>query len=367
VALARAAGATVVEIPQSEFTHSHSRNLGAEAARGDYLLFMVQDAFPIGDHWLNGMLRALRDPAHGKLAAVSCSEFSRSDSDIMYDAMIDTHYRFLGCLERDRVGSHHGDDHMSLRSQGQLSDVSCLIPRELFAQYKYRGDYAEDLDLGIRLIKAGWQVAMLASIKVVHSHNRPAYYYLKRSFVDVEFLVGMFDDFAYPHCESLPGLAAGIASAAAHVSGWLAQIEGTPAHQVTGATLKQWTARWRHELRQPRAATVLALGDGRLEAFVRELPVRFPLANTPRSAAAGEARRFADSFCGRLEHFAQFVAQVYDDGDELPAPELAAAVCKTLAAAAGSALAFYCLDHRKEGVADREQANAIHRELTAGV
>jgi len=364
VALARAAGATVVTIPPSEFTHSHSRNLGADAADGDYLLFMVQDAFPIGDHWLHGMLRFLRDPQHERLAAVSCSEASRSDSDLMYDAMIDTHYRFLGCLEQDRVGRHRGNDHMSLRSQGQLSDVSCLIGRELFAQYRYRGDYAEDLDLGIRLIKDGWQVAMLASVKVVHSHNRPAYYYLKRSFVDVQFLVGLFDDFTYPRTQSLPGLAAGIASAAIHVSHWLAELErGEVA--LTGAVLKASITRWREELKELRSDEPAVLGDQRLEAFAAQLPVRHPVGRHTEAVVA-EVRQFNEMLMGRLEHFGRYAAQVYDDADELPRHEFAAAVTKTLAATAGSALGFYCLDHRQPGT-DHPEADSIHRELTAGV
>lgn len=365
VAMARQAGAKVVEILPSEFTHSHSRNVGADAADGDYLLFMVQDAFPIGEYWLHGMLRFLRDPKHERLAAVSCSEASRSDSDLMYDAMIDTHYRFLGCLEQDRVGRHHGNDHMSLRSQGQLSDVSCLIGRELFGQYRYRGDYAEDLDLGIRLIKDGWQVAMLASVKVVHSHNRPAYYYLKRSFVDVQFLVGLFDDFTYPRSHSLPGLAAGIASAAAHVSGWLADIE-RPDVALTGGRLKASIRQWRQELATLRAGEPVTLGDQRLEAFVTRLPVSHPVTKQTDVVAA-EIRQFNEMLMGRLEHFGQYAAQVYDDADELPRHEFAAAVCKTLAATAGSALGFHCLDHRQPGAADRAGADSLHRELTAGV
>ena len=364
-AMAREAGAKVVEIAPAEFTHSHSRNVGADAADGDYLLFMVQDAFPIGEYWLHGMLRFLRDPRHERLAAVSCSEASRSDSDLMYDSMIDTHYRFLGCLEQDRVGRHRGNDHMSLRSQGQLSDVSCLIGRELFGQYRYRGDYAEDLDLGIRLIKDGWQVAMLASVKVVHSHNRPAYYYLKRSFVDVQFLVGLFDDFTYPRSHSLPGLAAAIGSGAAHVSGWLADIE-RPDVALTGGRLKDCIRQWRRELETLRAGEAVALGDQRLEAFVTQLPVRHPVTKQT-DAVAAEIRQFNEMLMGRLEHFGQYAAQVYDDADELPRHEFAAAVCKTLAATAGSALGFHCLDHRRPGAAGRADADSIHRELTAGV
>jgi O-antigen biosynthesis protein len=298
---------------------------------------------------------------------VSCSEFSRSDSDLMYDAMIDTHYRFLGCLEQDRIGSHEGDDHMSLRSQGQLSDVACLIGRELFLQHRYQGDYAEDLDLGIRLIKAGWQVGMLASVKVVHSHNRPAYYYLKRSYVDVVFLVGMFDDFSYPHSGSLPGLVSGIASAAAHVSRWLPQVEDESAAALTAAQLASAMHRWRTELKTPAPAPTIALGDTRLEDYIRELSSRHAAVPGRDAGRIAEARRFSETFSSRLEHFVQFVLQVYDPQDPLPRRELAAAITKTLAAAAGSALAFYCLDHRKPGVQGQAFAQAIHTELAAGV
>ncbi|MFL7870946.1 MAG: glycosyltransferase [Anaerolineales bacterium] len=102
--IARAAGCNVIEIPPSDFTHSYARNAGADAAQSDYLLFMVQDAYPIGNYWAYGILRYLLDHSDEKLIAVSCSEYSRSDSDMMYDSMINTHYRFLGCLDYDRIG-----------------------------------------------------------------------------------------------------------------------------------------------------------------------------------------------------------------------------------------------------------------------
>jgi O-antigen biosynthesis protein len=364
VALATAAGAKVVTIAPAEFTHSHSRNVGAQAADGDYLLFMVQDAFPIGDWWLYGMLKFLRDPAHERLAAVSCAETSRSDSDLMYDAMIDTHYRFLECREQDRVGRHRGDDHMSLRAQGQLSDVSCLIGRDLFARYGYRGDYAEDLDLGIRLIKDGWRVAMLASVKVVHSHNRPAWYYLKRSFVDVQFLVGLFDDFTYPRCNVLSGLVAGIVSAAIHVSAWRRAIDRGDA-PLTGSRWRDSLGGWRDDLKTVLSEGSIALGDERLDAYIRDLRARYH-ARADRDAGA-QVRQFSEMLIGRLEHFSHYAAQVYDDGDELPRDEMSAVLCKTFAATAGSALGFHCLDERKADGAGRGDADAIHAELTAGV
>ena len=65
-------------------------------------------------------------------------------------------------------------------------------------KYKYRFNYAEDLDLGIRLIKDGNQIAFLGSTRIIHSHNRPASYFLKRGYVDNLFLSDMFNDFPVP-------------------------------------------------------------------------------------------------------------------------------------------------------------------------
>lgn len=368
VAWAHEAGCNVVQILPSEFSHSYARNRGADAASGDYLLFMVQDAYPIGDHWMHGMLRYLLDHADQKLVAASCAEYSRSDSDMMYDSMVNTHYRFLGCLEYDRIGEFQGDDHMALRSQGQLSDVSCLISRECFMRYRYQGDYAEDLDLGIRLIKDGYRVAMLASVKVIHSHNRPAYYYLKRTFVDVIFLVGLFKDFTYPRCESALGLLAGMVSTAAHVSVWLSALEAAPDARPLGEEISAWVQSSRQTLANLQPHAPVALGDERLDAFLADVSSQYLGANTVLDTRArDEAQRFADSFLARLEHFNQFATAVYGPQDSLLRHELRDVVRKTFAATAGGALGFFYLDRQGQSGPEADMAAAFHRELKAGV
>ena len=366
VAWAHEAGCTVVEITQAEFTHSHSRNLGAASAASDYVLFMVQDAYPIGVYWAYGMLRFLMDHADEGLVAASCSEYPRSDSDIMYDSMIDTHYRFLGCHERDRIGDFKGDDHMALRSRGQLSDVACLISRKMFGEYGYQGDYAEDLDLGIRLIKDGHKVAMLASVKVVHSHNRPAFYYLKRSYVDVIFLVGMFKDFTFPPVESVRGLMAGIVSLAKHVSDLLPAVHEAEPGLAMNDLLSHWITQCRESSAQLELNEATSLGDPRLDDYVESLRNRLQSA-AMNGLERSEARRFSDSFFARLEHFNLFSANVYGAHDALLRAALQDVIRKTFAAAAGSALGFMYMDSEKSAAAEQPMIDAINKELRMGV
>src|SRR6185436_8359026 len=79
VALAKEYGVNVIQIPQKDFSHSGSRNLGAEQASQEYLLSMTADALPTSDTWLYKMYQFARSEG---LAAVSCMEIPRADVDL---------------------------------------------------------------------------------------------------------------------------------------------------------------------------------------------------------------------------------------------------------------------------------------------
>ncbi|MET0294003.1 MAG: glycosyltransferase family 2 protein [Phenylobacterium sp.] len=336
-ALAQEMGCTLVRIPSADFSHSHARNVGADAAGGDLLLFMVQDAYPVGDWWLHTLAKALVQPRREaeRLAAVSCAEVPRSDSELLYNAMIDTHYRFLGCHEKDRVGAFAGSDHESLRRQGQVSDVACMMTRDIFQAYRYQGRYAEDLILGVRLIKDGRRTGMLSSVKVVHSHNRPTGYYLRRVFVDVVFLTEVFPDFAAPAASSA---AAGLLAA---------------------ERLKDLVDPWRPKAGAPAAEALRDLAArargvkvaGRLRTDPPDFgyaPIRpwFQAAAEAAPPAQAEAEQVRESFAARLDHLAAYVEGVYPEVDEFLAGELAAAAQKTLAMMLGAHLAYVYLNQR---------------------
>jgi GT2 family glycosyltransferase len=186
---ARRLGVTLVQIAPEQFSHSYARNLGAERAAGDYLLFTVQDALPASRRWLREMFAGLQ---RHQAAAVSCAEDPRADCDLFYRAISWNHERFLTGNGGDTVLEHRPEDTpMERRRNAQVSDTACLIGRELFLRYRHRGNYAEDLDLGLRLTGDAYRLAFLTSARIVHSHNRPAYYHLRRSYVEHLALLDM--------------------------------------------------------------------------------------------------------------------------------------------------------------------------------
>ena len=77
VATAREYGARVLEIPPEEFDHGATRNLAAEAARGEVLVFISQDAEPVGDGWLAALTAPLADE---RVAGVYGRQVARPDA-----------------------------------------------------------------------------------------------------------------------------------------------------------------------------------------------------------------------------------------------------------------------------------------------
>jgi len=191
--LARKAGAKVICIKQEEFSHSYSRMLGATNATGEYLLFMTQDALPDREDWI---IRMLQPCLVSNAAAVSCYETPKADADLLSHITV-WNWKNVMSGGADKLTSLPEDtSYDSLRRSAQLSDNACLVKRSIFMELGgHRGAYAEDLDLGIRLLKAGYKLGILSTVCVVHSHNRPAVYNFKRAIVDGVNIAKIFDDF----------------------------------------------------------------------------------------------------------------------------------------------------------------------------
>jgi GT2 family glycosyltransferase len=175
----------LIKIPHEKFSHSYARNIGADSESSDIDLFMTQDAFPTSNLWLYRIIRPLVD----KYQVVSCAEYCPDHADLYYRIAADEYQRFIGTIDGDCSGRFIPDGNAdNFRRKAAISDVSCAIVDKVFKNYYYRNNYAEDLDLGKRLLKDGYKVRILGSTETIHYHNRPASYYLKRNYTEQKML-----------------------------------------------------------------------------------------------------------------------------------------------------------------------------------
>ncbi len=190
VAVAESFGCRVIRIPQKDFNHGGTRNLGAREARGDFLVFTVQDAVPVGNYWLYGMVCPFL--SHPDLGAVSSRQFVRPDADLYSQWTNEETNRMIG-FEGDSVYGLSPSfdftnwkhlDGLTKRRLSFLDDVSSCVPKSVFHEVPFSPlNNAEDMDLGIRLLEKGRKIGFLTSTGVYHWHDRGPDYVLKRHYI----------------------------------------------------------------------------------------------------------------------------------------------------------------------------------------
>jgi glycosyltransferase involved in cell wall biosynthesis len=186
----------IFHVPPEEFHHAFTRNLAAEKATGEFLVFTVQDAIPVGTQWLYKLLLPI---SQGKAAAVSARQIPRADADLFASWGMWVHTNYMG-YDKDRttsnaiLGSFDRLDMQAKRAAAGLDSVCLGIKKSTFDAYRFRAGYAEDFDLGLRLLKDNHTLLFQSTNAIIHSHNRPAMYFLKRGYVDTVSLWDLLDN-----------------------------------------------------------------------------------------------------------------------------------------------------------------------------
>jgi glycosyltransferase involved in cell wall biosynthesis len=174
----------VIKIPSQKFSHSYARNLGVKQAKFETILFLTQDAIPPNEQWLSSFLAKFQTY---QVSAATCSERKRPGdlSDLHNRVDQFCHYeKLLKLGSSDQIYSiHKNNDPTEIRKGSSLNNVACLYKKSVLKKFKFRGNFAEDLDLGYRLIQKGHKTAILGSIHVLHSHNRRPSYNIKRAYI----------------------------------------------------------------------------------------------------------------------------------------------------------------------------------------
>ena len=164
VEVARSRGARVHEIPPAEFGHGRTRNVGAELAHGEILVFTSQDAFAADERWLATLVRSLAGDA-GRVAGAYGRQLPHDDATPPERYFLD----FLYGPEA-RVQRLEGDE-PDFR-QTLFSNVNSAIPRPVWQEFPFADDLimSEDQEWSRRVLRAGYELVYEPDASVHHSH-----------------------------------------------------------------------------------------------------------------------------------------------------------------------------------------------------
>jgi rhamnosyltransferase len=190
--VAASLGCAVHTIARREFDHGGARNLAAEKASGNILVFLTQDALPASPEFL----MRLTAPIDGQITAAAYARqvpapgakpteaFSR-----LYNYPPESSVRHISCVERRTLKTFFFSNAASAVSR------SCF---ESVGRFPAPVSTNEDMLLCARLLDAGYQVAYIAEAVVIHSHQFTMLDLFRRYF-RMGVVIGQYH--AQLHCE----------------------------------------------------------------------------------------------------------------------------------------------------------------------
>lgn len=151
----------LVQIEPGEFGHGKTRNLGADMAKGRYIVFLNADALPLNTDWLNPLIHPLKED---KTLAGVFSRHIPGDDCFLY-------------MVRD-LQSAMPDKKILRTRAGKLdfmlfSTVSAALPKEIWKRFPFDNDIiiAEDQDWAKKVLNKGKKILYQPASMVRHSHN----------------------------------------------------------------------------------------------------------------------------------------------------------------------------------------------------
>ena len=183
------AGARVTRIARDDFAHGSARNRCAEDARGEFLVFLSQDALPADERFLAELLKAFDDP---RVAGAYSRVLPHDDDDPL------TRRTVLDAPEAAR------EVHVEELAQGvrldqlapaerarrlRFNNVASAIRRSVFESLPFPDvAFGEDSAWAASALSAGHRIAFAPTSVVLHAHRyspREAY---ERYRIDARFL-----------------------------------------------------------------------------------------------------------------------------------------------------------------------------------
>jgi rhamnosyltransferase len=166
----------VIVIPQSEFDHGGTRTKAAQMAKGEFVIFLTQDALPYDAFAIEKILKVFEDE---KIGAAYGRQLSYGDTNLF-----GKHLREFNYLDRSYVRSQSDIRQFNIKTAFLSDSFACYRKSALESIGWFKNDLiiGEDTYVGASMILSGYKLAYVAEAKVYHSHSYTLWQEFKRYF-----------------------------------------------------------------------------------------------------------------------------------------------------------------------------------------
>ena len=172
VALLRSAGAEVDVIDRRDFSHGGTRTRRAADARGDFLVFLSQDAVPADERFLEELLRPFEDPS---IAGSFARVLPHAEDDLLTARTV---LDLPEAGEEVRVQRLEGGEGLwelpaiERVDRIRFNNVASAIRRSVFDEIPFPAiDFGEDVAWAARALTQGHGIAFAPKAVAYHAHR----------------------------------------------------------------------------------------------------------------------------------------------------------------------------------------------------
>jgi glycosyltransferase involved in cell wall biosynthesis len=185
-AIAERHGAVMFDIQREDFSHGGTRNLLVERATGSHVAFLTQDAIPATTGWLAELLRGFS--LAPDVALTFGPYLARPDAAPRVRRELDSWFGSFAPdgqprLDRLEPGERGVEPRRLLGARAFFTDANGCVAKSAWQHVRFRSiAYAEDHQLALDMLFAGYAKVYLPRAAVVHSHDYGLRAQLRRSF-----------------------------------------------------------------------------------------------------------------------------------------------------------------------------------------
>ncbi len=169
-----------------EFDHGDTRNQLAAWSSGELLVFLTQDAIPVGRDWLARLAANFEDE---EVAAAYCRNLPRPDAGLLTRLFSERDPGYRKESERVRLPSGYESlDAHARRLLYNFNDVASALRRSWWERHPFpRTWFGEDVLMARALLEAGATIVYDAEAPVEHSHDYDEHQTYARARIDGRF------------------------------------------------------------------------------------------------------------------------------------------------------------------------------------